>query len=89
MCLTKGELQAVEVILDDLLTHKGQEVNLLSTEQVETLWRHGIVARHATSKMFKFTPAGGALFESHRLRRKAEKREYELQRKLAKKGDAR
>lgn len=83
MCLTKQEQRYVESSLDTMLSlDEGQDVNALETQQLETLARFGIVYRHQTSRLYKFTTAGGALFESHRLRRKAERRESELQKKL-------
>lgn len=85
MCLTKHEQRQVEATLDALLSlDDGQDVNALETQQIEALARFGIVYRHQTSRLYKFTTAGGALFESHRLRRKAERRESELQQKLNK-----
>lgn len=83
MCLTKQEQRYVESSLDAMLSlDEGQDVNALETQQIEALARFGIVYRHQTSRLYKFTTAGGALFESHRLRRKAERRESELQQKL-------
>lgn len=46
------------------------------------LARFGMVYRLPAARLYKWTTAGGALFESHRLRRKAERRESELQKKL-------
>lgn len=90
MCLTKHELRDVEHILDALLAmNEGQDVNALETQQIEALARFGIVYRHQTSRLYKFTTAGGALFESHRLRRKAERRESALQQKVNKLGGVR